>query len=1002
MATVFNGVVEAGIYGSVTVLAVLLFRLLFRKVPGKWLCLLWLLAFARLAMPFQIESRLSLQPDSIRFEQAAGAVSTVLPTVPVQTMTPAVPEDAELPEVVSVSYGDAMTVPTAPSDVLMQTPSPVQPDGETHLVIDWMAVCGWIWLAGCVCFLGYGLASYLKLKRRVREAVRCDDGAWECPGLETAFILGFLKPRIFVPMGTSFGREYILTHERSHIARGDHWWKLISYLILAVHWFNPLVWLAYLLLCRDMERACDERVIKNMSLDQRKAYSTALLRCSANRSRIAACPVAFGEISVKDRIKNVLNYRKPGFWAVCAGILALVFVAVCLMTSPAKPDLISWLRSTENPITGATLITEEGISSLSQKTELAELQQLLETIGLNPEPIRDDTVREDKWQYNQVFLHHGEKVDVLCITRDFTAVWGEINGKPTPMFELETPEPLKGFFEESFMAVANRKTSGEPFASVDDPWAWTQGISLEAVVKASYCTQERCMDESSTVIIASTSGLYTVKQFEALLDILNALPENAFTPIQKTKVTFGMLRTSFSANGGLSVTVMDGVNRLAAVIRLQDQTVELILCDEWNKVITDRLYLDAPRCWQVESDALLAYLKEWKEHPQGITFLGDSEQSEWADKIPMSCSQDGSVLTYQSVGTGEGRFGYVITDKKGTVLQRVSGLNKEPLITELEGNIIKISMRADAGLSTDWAVYYDAENERFSRKHSFVLAEYGRWIAVYGEDQNTPGITVMEMFGNSTPLKTVPLTGLEPGASEPIKAVFRSDDGQLSVTYRTKQSEHTVMIDMAIGSGMTDSELLALCRAGLERYRSWGQNSILIDRVVTAAGQHTSETEVIYRIDGDYYRNHYYRDGDWSVEKFWLQKDGEQFTRSCRYVHEGSVLPEDTGWIRESFAPEQPWAWAFDFDAQKVTLLGTGEENNRNTVELMVTGSPGSHVPDIQEYRVRFILEANGVPWRAVLQYGDVEETVHFNAAAEDMVRLTIEAMYSQAISAQE
>lgn len=183
-------------------------------------------------------------------------------------------------------------------------------------------------------FLLYSLCAYLRLRFQVREAVKIP-GGWECEGIKTAFILGYFRPRIYIPMGVSLScQSYILAHERAHLEKGDHWLKLLGYLALAIHWYNPLVWAAYILFCKDIELACDERVVRFMDLEERKQYSAALLRCSAERPHFAACPVAFGEVSVKQRIKSVLNYRKPGFWINLASIIAIVFVAVCLMTSP--------------------------------------------------------------------------------------------------------------------------------------------------------------------------------------------------------------------------------------------------------------------------------------------------------------------------------------------------------------------------------------------------------------------------------------------------------------------------------------------------------------------------------------------------------------------------------------------------------------------------------------------------------------------------------------------
>ncbi len=199
--------------------------------------------------------------------------------------------------------------------------------------VDWPILI--IWLAVACCFGIYCLLSYRKLKHQVREAVRIR-GGWESDRIDTAFILGFIKPRIYIPMGMSKqSRKYILEHERTHLDKGDHWIKMIGFLALALHWFNPLVWIAYKLLCKDIEMACDERVVQFMELEERKGYSAALLNCSTNHTHFAS-PVAFGEISVKERVMTVLNYKKPGFWISLIALIAIAFVAVCLLTSPTE------------------------------------------------------------------------------------------------------------------------------------------------------------------------------------------------------------------------------------------------------------------------------------------------------------------------------------------------------------------------------------------------------------------------------------------------------------------------------------------------------------------------------------------------------------------------------------------------------------------------------------------------------------------------------------------
>ena len=311
MNGVFSRVLEISLSGSVIVLAVLALRLILRKAPRRTVCLLWMLAVLRLLVPFEIESDWSLQPEPV----------TILP-----------------PPVAQEGYFDSGTAPGPVQPELLEDAAeyPIQPVPEE--TSEPAQILPWVWLVGVGALAVHGAVSYLRLKRRVRDAVILGEGVWIVPGLDTAFVLGFFRPQVYLPVLEDGERELVLLHERQHIRRLDHWWKLAAYAAVSIHWFNPLAWVTYVLLCRDMELACDQETVKGMDNAKRKAYSAALLNCAAKRSGIAACPVAFGEISVKERIKMVLNYKKPGFWVTVVALLAAIAVGVCLLTTP-KTDL---------------------------------------------------------------------------------------------------------------------------------------------------------------------------------------------------------------------------------------------------------------------------------------------------------------------------------------------------------------------------------------------------------------------------------------------------------------------------------------------------------------------------------------------------------------------------------------------------------------------------------------------------------------------------------------
>lgn len=310
MDQLFSSILSASFHGSIIILLVLAARLVLRKAPRSTICLLWVMVGLRLLLPFQIESSFSLQPEMPQFTQ-----QSVTPTLPeIQPDHAVIPD--RLPPDVTITYDDnAVTQPTI-------------------RVVNYKAIAAIVWIAVACGMAGYTLISYLHLKRKVSGAELLEDGVYESSAIDSPFLLGYIKPNIYLPKGLSVtDRRYILAHERGHMERGDNWIKLAGFVCVSIHWFNPLVWLGYHLLCKDIEMACDEYVVKHMDLDSRKGYSAALVNCSTQR-RFGACPVAFGEVSVKQRVLSVLHYRKPGFWISLACLVVIGFVAACFMTNP--------------------------------------------------------------------------------------------------------------------------------------------------------------------------------------------------------------------------------------------------------------------------------------------------------------------------------------------------------------------------------------------------------------------------------------------------------------------------------------------------------------------------------------------------------------------------------------------------------------------------------------------------------------------------------------------
>ncbi len=361
MEQFFQNLLAASFHGSIIILVVLVLRLLLRRAPKKYVCMLWLLVGIRLLIPFRLESSLSLQP---QVESLPAIRAELTQTGLIPGMAAPQEEPGQLSEPIRQS-------PQTPDFGPWEPQSPAAPAESGDTPINWAAGIPWVYWAVVAAFGVYCIQGYLRLKNRVRFAVKIP-GGWECEGLETAFILGFIKPKIYIPMGMPpRTRRYILAHERTHLEKGDHWVKLLGFITLAIHWLNPLVWAAYFFLCRDIEMACDERVIRFMELEERKRYSAALLTCSSARAHYAACPMAFGEVNVKNRILSVLNYRKPSFWVSLVSVIAIAAVAVTLVTSPREEQAPEEPTAPQAAVQETTLPLEEGYCTSLTESEIA-------------------------------------------------------------------------------------------------------------------------------------------------------------------------------------------------------------------------------------------------------------------------------------------------------------------------------------------------------------------------------------------------------------------------------------------------------------------------------------------------------------------------------------------------------------------------------------------------------------------------------------------------------
>ena len=313
MNELFLKIINMSISASWLILAVLILRLVLKKAP-KWInVLLWGIVAVRLICPLSFESTLSLIPSA--------------ETIPLDIEMAAKPTiDSGVPAINSVV--NPVLSSFAPPQHVLTSANPLQ---------IWIPILNIIWLIGVGALLLYTAVSYWRLCRKVDTAVRYKDNIFQSENVSSPFVLGLIKPRIYLPFKLDGQNlEHVVAHEKAHIHRKDHWWKPLGFLLLTIHWFNPLMWLAYVLLCRDIELACDEKVIKELGNEQRADYTQALVACSVNRRMIAACPLAFGEVGVKERVKSVMNYKKPAFWVIILAVIACVIVAVCFLTNPKQ------------------------------------------------------------------------------------------------------------------------------------------------------------------------------------------------------------------------------------------------------------------------------------------------------------------------------------------------------------------------------------------------------------------------------------------------------------------------------------------------------------------------------------------------------------------------------------------------------------------------------------------------------------------------------------------
>lgn len=330
MSELFLRLLNMSITAGYLVFAVLLARLFLKKSP-KWIsCLLWGIVALRLLLPITIESPLSL-----------------------------IPSAEVIPQNITTSTAPALQ---SGISIVNHTINPIMTQGVIQSGNIWesvLSVASVIWVIGMAGILLYGMVSYLILQWQIRARIEIQDGVYICDEVSSPFIFGFFRPKIYLPSGLNPETTgYVLLHEKIHLRRKDHWWKPLGYFLLAIYWFNPLLWVAYILLCRDIEQSCDEKVISQMNAREKQGYSLALVSCSQQRRMITVCPVAFGQVSVKTRIKAIVSYKKPSFWILLSSMVLCALISVCFLTNPE-----TCLHAYADEIVTPATCTQMGVAS---------------------------------------------------------------------------------------------------------------------------------------------------------------------------------------------------------------------------------------------------------------------------------------------------------------------------------------------------------------------------------------------------------------------------------------------------------------------------------------------------------------------------------------------------------------------------------------------------------------------------------------------------------------
>ena len=495
MADIFLKVVNMSISACWIVLAIVLLRIILKKAP-KWInCLLWGIAGLRLVMPFSLESIFSLIP-SAEF-------------IPQELVHSHSSVDVKGTEILNCVGNNPVSVELGISDgslVFNEITAPDCPSINPLLISTYIASI--VWIVGIIALLVYTLVNFLRLKQKIGTAVLFCDNIYQGEAVVSPFVLGIIKPKIYLPFNMGEQEmEYVIAHEQAHLRRKDHLWKPLGFLILTLHWFNPMVWLGYILLCRDIELACDEKVVKELNNEQRADYSQALLSCSVNRRMVAACPVAFGEVGVKNRVKSVLNYKKPAFWVIAVAIVLCIVLAFGFLTNPKNTSVFNSKYET-----GKWLYSD--VVSAEKETKTNNVVYSITAYGVVFRTFEDGTTEElgeltetdfTADALKETLNKQGEKID-LGKTKNAYEILNE-DGKYVVFQKSNGTVYLVSFFSDgNIMNVFKLKRTGDYEEVIPH-------IENEYTTIISYATFDvdgDGKDENCALTYGPTSGLFTI------------------------------------------------------------------------------------------------------------------------------------------------------------------------------------------------------------------------------------------------------------------------------------------------------------------------------------------------------------------------------------------------------------------------------------------------------------------------------------------------------------